>query len=236
MRTWTVLWMLCVFAIGVGGGARGAESGLPGDHEALGEAEDEMDLVVVEAEPPAALEEDPDESPSDGAVWLKGYWRWNPRLKKHEWVRGVWREAPEGLVWHAGHWKRTDKGWVWINGHWGKPDEKDLVVATTAPPPLKVEARPPKPGTNYVWIAGHWKWNGAKYVWAKGTWRATARSGSVWVKGHYRRRPTGYVYVPGHWDYRAQSRVARRPLSPKRVVHPRPVRARVRRPVRARRR
>jgi hypothetical protein len=37
-----------------------------------------------------------------------------------------------------------------------------------APPPLKKEVRPHKPGPNFVWIPGHWKWSGGRYVWVRG--------------------------------------------------------------------
>jgi WXXGXW repeat (2 copies) len=54
------------------------------------------------------------------------------------------------------------------------------------PPPLRAEPPPPPPpGTRYVWLAGHWHWDGVRYIWRP---------------GHYEVRRTGYhEFVPGHW-------------------------------------
>jgi hypothetical protein len=67
-----------------------------------------------------------------------------------------------------------------------------------APPPAKVEVIAGKPGPNYVWIAGHWKWSGNAYVWAAGHW-VKAKAGKVWVPGHWDRRGAHWVWRPGHW-------------------------------------
>lgn len=39
-----------------------------------------------------------------------------------------------------------------------------------APPPLIVEEYGPRQG--YVWVQGHWRWNGHRYVWIRGHYRA----------------------------------------------------------------
>ena len=39
-----------------------------------------------------------------------------------------------------------------------------------APPPLIVEDYGPRHG--YVWVRGHWRWNGNRYVWIRGHYRA----------------------------------------------------------------
>jgi len=77
------------------------------------------------------------------------------------------------------------------------------VVARPAvgPPPLKKEVRSVRPGSNYVWISGHWKWSGSRYIWATGHW-AKARKGQAWVPGHWVRRGNHWVYVKGHWRRR----------------------------------
>ena len=87
-------------------------------------------------------------------------------------------------------------------------------------------ARPPKPGTDFIWVGphttadgrivpGHWKYIGPKIegkVWipghrsADGTWIAghwqkvpsAKRVNAVWVKGHF--GPHGH-WIPGHWRY-----------------------------------
>jgi hypothetical protein len=70
-----------------------------------------------------------------------------------------------------------------------------------APPPLKNEVRKAQPGPNFVWISGHWKWNGGRYVWMSGHWEK-ARKNQAWVSGHWQQRGRHYVYVKGHWRKR----------------------------------
>jgi hypothetical protein len=53
-----------------------------------------------------------------------------------------------------------------------------------APPPLKKEVRPVKPGPQHAWIPGHWKW---------------AEGRSVWVPGYWQKIGPHYIWVPGHW-------------------------------------
>ncbi|NIM11224.1 MAG: BcpO-related WXXGXW repeat protein, partial [Candidatus Aminicenantes bacterium] len=55
------------------------------------------------------------------------------------------------------------------------------------PPRPRREARPPKPGPNYIWVSGH-------HVWRHGRW--------VWVSGHWVKKRPGMVWVQGHWEKR----------------------------------
>jgi len=73
-----------------------------------------------------------------------------------------------------------------------------VVYVRTAPPPPKVETKPPRPSANAVWVPGHWKWNGREYVWISGHWELHPK-GAVWVPGHWKRTPHGWKWVPGHW-------------------------------------
>lgn len=73
------------------------------------------------------------------------------------------------------------------------------VASVSVPPPAaKVEVRSTAPGPDYVWVSGHWKWNGSRYVWVDGYWQK-AKKGSVWVDGHWKKTPKGHVWVKGHW-------------------------------------
>jgi len=67
-----------------------------------------------------------------------------------------------------------------------------------APPPLKMEIRVAKPGPNYVWIVGHWKWGRGKYMWVPGHW-VKARRGFAWVPGHWEKRGRHWVWISGRW-------------------------------------
>jgi len=69
---------------------------------------------------------------------------------------------------------------------------------TVAPPALKVEVKTVKPGPNYVWISGHWKWTGGRYFWVSGHW-TKKRVGKSWVPGHWIKRGGRWAWKPGHW-------------------------------------
>ena len=73
-----------------------------------------------------------------------------------------------------------------------------VVYVRTAPPPPRVEVRPPRPAARAVWIPGHWRWTGHAYVWVSGRWELRPK-GRVWVPGHWRRTRRGWMWVPGHW-------------------------------------
>jgi len=60
------------------------------------------------------------------------------------------------------------------------------------------EARPPKPGPNYVWVSQQKAKNG---VVVQGHWRRTQRKGFVWVAGHLGKG----IWVSGHWKPVAQA-------------------------------
>ena len=70
------------------------------------------------------------------------------------------------------------------------------VSAQPAPPAPWREVIPASPGSQYVWIKGHWRWNGYKYVWVHGYWKTIPTGYTHWVPGHY--GPRGY-WVEGHW-------------------------------------
>ena len=71
------------------------------------------------------------------------------------------------------------------------------VYVPSPPPAARVEVKSSRPGPNYVWIDGHWKWNGRRYAWVDGHWNK--KKAGHWVPGHWTKRPRGWVYVPGHW-------------------------------------
>jgi hypothetical protein len=58
-----------------------------------------------------------------------------------------------------------------------------VIVREAPPAPVVEEVPPPRPG--YVWVIGHWRWNGERHV---------------WVRGHWEGARVGYHYVQPHWD------------------------------------
>ena len=75
------------------------------------------------------------------------------------------------------------------------------VVATRAPPPQRVEVipTPPPERERFVWVAGHWQWNGRDYVWEPGRYVERPRREAVWVEGRWVARGRNWVWQPGHW-------------------------------------
>jgi hypothetical protein len=72
-----------------------------------------------------------------------------------------------------------------------------LLVARLAPAP-RVEAPPPSPGPDAVWIAGYWTWRNGEWVWSPGRWETA--QGRFYVPGRYRQTPQGWVWEPGRWQ------------------------------------
>lgn len=74
------------------------------------------------------------------------------------------------------------------------------VYVNVAPPAPIAETRPMSPGSGYVWIAGHYKWNGYRYVWVNGHYAYRHCTGGYWVAGQWVQGPHGrWHYKDGHW-------------------------------------
>lgn len=69
------------------------------------------------------------------------------------------------------------------------------------PPESRIEAVPPSPGPNHVWVGGYWDWTGSEYVWVPGYWTVPPAGTTRWVSPRYESRDGGvYVYYRGYWD------------------------------------
>ena len=75
----------------------------------------------------------------------------------------------------------------------------DGPVVVREPPHERIEEPGPAPGTEYVWIGGHWIWNGDDWIWRRGHWEVR-RVGYRWIPGHWSRRPHGWLWIEGHWQ------------------------------------
>ena len=74
-------------------------------------------------------------------------------------------------------------------------------IILIAPPAPKVETRPPPPSNKeYVWIAGHWKWEPAAkaHAWVPGHWEKH-KIGHTWVHAHWVVYGGKYHFIPGYW-------------------------------------
>jgi hypothetical protein len=83
----------------------------------------------------------------------------------------------------------------------GTPREIEQGLVPTEPPPAppnEPELGTP-PGSEYVWVPGHYDWRAGRYVWVSGRWEISPRPHATWVPGHWDRRGRGYVWIPGYW-------------------------------------
>jgi hypothetical protein len=69
---------------------------------------------------------------------------------------------------------------------------------TPMPAPI-VEAQPPSPGSDYVWVGGSWTWGpDNRWVWERGRWDAP-HPGMHYVPNHYYERGHQHVFEHGGW-------------------------------------
>jgi len=74
-----------------------------------------------------------------------------------------------------------------------------VVVRIGPPPHPPREVIPVRPGPNYVWAPGFYRYEGNRYVWVPGRYIVPPRPRMHWVPGHWAHRHGGYVWVEGHW-------------------------------------
>ena len=79
----------------------------------------------------------------------------------------------------------------------GRVRTHGTVVITDAPPEPKQETYEPRSG--YVWVRGHWNWQGGQYVWMAGHWERE-RAGYAWADGSWQQRNNQWVWVEGTWN------------------------------------
>ena len=77
-------------------------------------------------------------------------------------------------------------------------------VAFLAPPELLVAgaiavAAASRPG--YLWVDGHWDWEGDRWQWSEGYWIAE-QPGFIWIQGGWFESGGHHYYRPGRWDHR----------------------------------
>jgi hypothetical protein len=72
------------------------------------------------------------------------------------------------------------------------------VDITVAPPAPRVVAVP-APRRGYVWVPGHWRWNGHRHVWVDGHW-VRERVGYHWVPAQWVQVGPRWHFVPGYWE------------------------------------
>lgn len=73
------------------------------------------------------------------------------------------------------------------------------VVVVKAPPALRIETMPPRPGKAHIWVPGYWAWETNAYVWVPGVWMLPPEPAAVWVAPRYEQRSGISIFVSGYW-------------------------------------
>lgn len=76
--------------------------------------------------------------------------------------------------------------------------QAEVIYVHRGPPPLRHEIIVRRPGPDFEWQAGFWRWDGRDYIWVPGHWEPRhGRHG--WVPGHWAHRHGDWFWVEGHW-------------------------------------
>jgi hypothetical protein len=173
-------------------------------HEAFAEATKIRGTpgLVVDRQPPQAVDEMPPEEKPEGehVVWIPGYWSYDDEARDFIWISGFWRAIPPGRTWVPGAWQKVGTGFQWVSGYWGvegKTEETEYLPQ----PPDTLDRGPsaPAPAASSTYVPGCWVYQVNRYLWRPGYWVAY-RPGWVWVPSSYTWTPAGFVYVAGYWD------------------------------------
>ncbi|PTN09057.1 YXWGXW repeat-containing protein [Mangrovibacterium marinum] len=90
----------------------------------------------------------------------------------------------------------------------GSPKATAQVIVEKKPnPPEQYVAPPPKPGSDYVLIPGHWLWSREHkmYVWVIPAW-VPKKEDQQWRPGYWKQLPRGWKWIPGKWERKDRKR------------------------------
>src|ERR1700744_4524132 len=76
--------------------------------------------ISVHVAPPAIPVYEQPPCPTDGYLWVPGYWAWDDDAAQYYWVPGYWSAPPSvGLLWTPGYWGWGGGAYAWHAGYWG---------------------------------------------------------------------------------------------------------------------
>lgn len=170
-------------------------------HEAFMTIESPVTLLnTISQTPPNPLQETIPNQADPETVWIPGYWDWSQEHGQFVWCSGNWRRPPPGHTWIRGYWRQFDGGWVRLKGFWSEVPLSETTYISLPPPDQINENPSSKPGNDYFWMAGYWKYENQKYTWYSGKWEK-ADINWIYVPAKYVWRPEGYIFVPAFWDF-----------------------------------
>ena len=59
-----------------------------------------------------------------GYVWTPGYYRYNSRYRRHDWVGGVYVAERPGYRWRAHRWAQVNGRWRLQQGGWDRDGDR----------------------------------------------------------------------------------------------------------------
>lgn len=173
-------------------------------HEAFVEPGSTEVRVRAPKAPPAPIVERPSGVRiSPDAVWVGGYWSWDPASNDFGWVSGAWKVPPGGMIWVPGRWVRDDQGWSRSVGTWSPRRGQVQAQAwrVNGPPAEHPEDVPgPAPGPDAFFVPGHYAPTptGDRLIWTAGFW-ASEQPGWDWVPARWIRKQDGWAFRSGYW-------------------------------------
>ena len=77
--------------------------------------------VHIYVAPPALKAEVAPDRPSPDAVWVPGYYKYDPAINDYTWVAGSWQTPPyPGAVWVTPEYRHHGKEYFFVAGKWRK--------------------------------------------------------------------------------------------------------------------
>jgi len=98
-----------------------------------------------------------------------------------------------------------------------RPPPPPVANAPTVPPaavmekplaPGAADAMSPQPSPQYVWVGGHWHWNGGQYGWVAGAWTLPPVENAVWIAPRWDATGNGFVLAEGYWQQTSAAPIA----------------------------
>jgi len=172
-------------------------------HEAFAAptASDPKPNALIAKKPPVEIDEvQPDFRP-EGAIWINGYWEWDPEVEDFIWISGLWRVPPPEMRWVPPYWTEVEGGWQRVSGFWVSTSAGELEYRQVPPNSLEVGPSSLQPADNYFYIPGTWSYYDTGYRWRSGYW-SPYREDFVWCPARWIWTPAGCLYQSGYWDHR----------------------------------
>lgn len=77
---------------------------------------------------------------------------------------------------------------------------RDVAYVRVRPPRDRYEVVGTAPGREFVYVRGHWRWDGRAYEWVPGRWTRLQSGFRTWVAGRWHHSRYGWYWIDGHWS------------------------------------